>query len=109
MRLLTSRRQFLKDAGKISAVGLILPSIPVTSCAAQDKKKLGVALVGLGNYSTTVLARALKEANLCYLSAIVTGTPSKAEEWSKQYNIPKKNIYNYTNYNDIADNKDIDI
>lgn len=109
MNELGSRRQFLKDAGKISAAGLILPSIPFTSCEAQDKKKLGIALVGLGNYSTTVLARALKETNLCYLSAIVTGTVSKAEEWSKQYNIPKKNIYNYINYDDIANNKDIDI
>lgn len=109
MESIHSRRQFLKDAGKLSAAGIILPSIPFISCTAQSKKKLGVALVGLGNYSTTMLSKALTETNLCYLSAIVTGTPSKAEEWSKKYNIPKKNIYNYTNYDGIAANNDIDI
>jgi glucose-fructose oxidoreductase len=85
--------------------------MPSLSCAsaAQETKKSGVALVGLGNYSTTVLSRALAEADQCYLAGIVTGTPAKAERWSKQHNIPKKNIYNYTNFNNISDNKDIDI
>ena len=109
MDQLNSRRQFLKDAGKVSAASFILPSLPFISCSAQGKKKLGVALAGLGNYSTTVLSNALTEANLCALAGIVTGTPAKAEEWSGKYNIPKKNIYNYANFNDIASNKDIDI
>jgi predicted dehydrogenase len=104
-----SRRQFLKDAGKISAASIVLPSIPFISCSAQTKERLGVALVGLGNYSTTMLAKALTETKRCYLSGIVTGTPSKAEEWSKKYKIPQKNIYNYNNYDDIANNSDIDI
>ena len=109
MELSNSRRQFLKDAGKISATSIILRSLPFISCCAQSKRKLGVALIGLGNYSTTVLAKALTEADRCSLAGIVTGTPAKAEEWSAKYNIPKKNIYNYTNFDDIANNKDIDI
>lgn len=106
--VLIPRRQFLVNTTAIAAGSLILPSL---SCASvsQETKKLGVALVGLGNYSTTVLSRALAEADQCYLSGIVTGTPAKAERWSKQYNIPQKNIYNYTNFNNIADNEDIDI
>lgn len=103
-----SRREFLKEAGTLSAAGLLLSSIPFTSCIAQDKKKLGVALVGLGNYSTTMLSKVLKETSLCYLSSIVTGSPSKAE-WSKQYNISAKNIYNYSNFKNIVSNKDVDI
>jgi predicted dehydrogenase len=109
MNQLSSRRQFLKNAEKIITATLILPSIPIVSCAAQTGKKLGVALVGLGNYSTVVLSKALEETSLCLLSGIVTGTPAKAETWAKKYNMPKKNIYNYTNFDDIASNKDIDI
>jgi predicted dehydrogenase len=105
----TSRRTFLQKAGMLSAAGLLLSSSPLTSCIAQDKKKLGVALVGLGNYSTTMLSKALQETSLCYLAAIVTGTPSKAEEWSRKHNIPAKNIYNYSNFKNIANNNDIDI
>lgn len=92
----------------MAAGSLIVPSFSF-GCVPQENKKLGVALVGLGNYSTTVLSRALNEARECYLAGIVTGTPSKAEQWSSQYNIPKTNIYNYDNFKNIADNKDIDI
>ena len=45
----------------------------------------------------------------CYLAGIVTGTPSKAESWTKKYNIPDKNIYNYQTFDNIASNPDIDV
>jgi len=78
--------------------------------AGQNKKeRLGVALVGLGYYSTDLLAPALQQTKECYLAGIVTGTPSKAEDWKKKYNIPDKNIYNYQNFDDIANNADIDV
>jgi glucose-fructose oxidoreductase len=75
----------------------------------QKKQRLGVALVGLGYYSTDLLAPALQLTEKCYLAGIVTGTPSKAEAWKKQYNIPDKNIYNYQNFDSIANNPDIDV
>ncbi len=74
-----------------------------------NEKKLGIALVGLGGYATYQLAPALQKAKLCRLTGIVTGTPEKADRWSKQYNISRKNIYNYDTYDQIADNPDIDI
>lgn len=75
----------------------------------QEGKKLGIALVGLGSYAKNQLAVALEKTTNCYLAAIVTGTPSKAEEWSKKYNLDKKNIYNYQNFDEIAKNKAVDI
>ncbi|MBC3542311.1 Gfo/Idh/MocA family oxidoreductase [Rufibacter sp. H-1] len=80
-----------------------------TGAANNQNRKLGIALVGLGGYSTHQLAPALQETKNCYLAGIVTGTPSKAETWKAKYNIPDKNIYNYQNFDQIADNKDIDI
>ena len=71
--------------------------------------KLGIALVGLGSYSTGQLGPALLETSHCYLAGIVTGTPEKAEKWKGEYDIPDKNIYNYQNFDSIKDNKDIDI
>lgn len=103
-----SRRTFLKDAGKMAGAGLLLSSIPFLSFG-QGKKKLGVALVGLGSYSTSMLGPALKETGNCYLSGVVSGSQSKAEKWAKEYGFPKSNIYNYENYDDIISNKDIDV
>lgn len=75
----------------------------------KAKGKLGIALVGLGMYATGQLAPALEKTQECYLAGIVTGSPDKAEEWKKKYNIPDRNIYNYKNFDSIKDNPDIDI
>lgn len=72
-------------------------------------RKLGVALVGLGKYSTDELAPALQQTKLCRLAGIVTGSPAKAARWKQQYNIADKNIYDYKTFDRIADNPDIDI
>lgn len=74
-----------------------------------ENEKLGIALVGLGGYSSGQLAPALQETRLCKLSGIVTGTPEKEGEWAQKYDIPASNIYNYENYDQIAENEDIDI
>ena len=71
--------------------------------------KLGIALVGLGSYSTGQLAPALQQTTKCYLAGIVTGTPQKAKDWKRRYGLPDKNIYSYENFDDIKDNKDVDI
>jgi len=75
----------------------------------KPKDKLGVALVGLGSYSTYELAPALMETKKCYLAGIVTGTPSKEKIWADKYNLLQKNIYNYQNFDTIISNPDIDI
>jgi len=72
-------------------------------------RKLGVALVGLGSYSTKALGPALLKTKYCDLKAIVTGTPSKEKVWQKEYNLDENNVYNYQNFESISNNDEIDI
>lgn len=103
-----SRRKLIKNLTLGGAALFHSPAIlSLSGCSAKDR--LGVALVGLGYYSTDLLAPALLQTKHCYLAGIVTGTPSKAEAWKKKYNIPDKNIYNYQNFDSIANNPDIDV
>lgn len=113
-----SRRKFIHNLG-VTAIGVSALS-SFTNCSGEkdpEKKtekakaegKLGIALVGLGNYAGGQLAPALNETEHCYLSGIVTGTPDKAEEWKKKYSIPETNIYNYQTFDKIKDNPDIDV
>jgi len=104
---LTSRREVIKALALGSGAAFLSPGI--LNAARYKKDKLGVALVGLGYYSTDLLAPALQQTKHCYLAGIVTGTPAKAEAWKAKYNIPESNIYNYQTFDKIADNKDIDV
>jgi predicted dehydrogenase len=75
----------------------------------MNNGKLGIALVGLGNYSEKELAPALQETAHCYLAGIVSGSPEKIEHWKGKYNLPDDACYTYENFDSIRDNKAIDI
>jgi glucose-fructose oxidoreductase len=103
-----SRRRVIKTIAAGGGIFLLSPET-MFSAGRRSKDKLGIALVGLGYYSTDLLAPALQQTKNCYLAGIVTGTPAKAEAWKKKYNIPDKNIYNYQNFDTIANNPAIDV
>ena len=75
----------------------------------KDKSRIGVALLGLGSYSTYNLAPALEMTKHCYLAGIITGSPEKIPTWQKKYNIPEGNCYSYDNMHEVANNEDIDV
>ncbi len=77
--------------------------------AAPLSSPLGVALLGLGNYASNLLAPALTLTQHCKLVGIITGTPSKVAEWQSEYGIEDKNVYNYDNMGNLIDNPDIDV
>jgi len=118
-----SRRQFIRDFSGHVGLGMLAFSMPSVANAlpfydSEEQpeaiqqtpvKKLGIALVGLGQYSTEQLAPALQETKHCVLAGVVTGTPEKAEKWQKKYNLSPKNIYSYDNLDSIKTNPDIDI
>jgi glucose-fructose oxidoreductase len=103
-----TRRTVVKTLAVSSVILLVSPYSFLSACRPR-KERIGVALVGLGYYSTDLLAPALQQTKHCYLAGIVTGTPAKAEAWKRQYNLPDKNIYNYDTFDSIAGNPDIDV
>ncbi|MEZ0610159.1 Gfo/Idh/MocA family protein [Fibrella sp. WM1] len=102
-----NRRLFLGQAALGSSALLTNQANPWPSFAPD--RKLGVALVGLGTYSTLQLAPALQHTERCQLAGIVTGTPAKAQEWMQKYSIPRENVYDYQTFDRLADNPAIDI
>ncbi len=107
--IMTSRRKFIQKLAIGAAATSFSTSAFPNIIIPKKKDRLGIALMGLGYYSTDLLAPALQLTKHCYLAGIVTGTPAKAEKWKKQHNIPDKNIYNYDNFHEIANNPDIDV
>ncbi len=101
-----NRRSFIKKSGLFLSAS-ILPF--ASQYSIFPPKKLGVALVGLGYYSTDLLAPALQLTDYCELSGIVTGSPEKVPGWQRKYGIKDSNVYNYENMDEIAKNNDIDV
>jgi glucose-fructose oxidoreductase len=96
-----------------SAAALATASTFRSSARAADTpaggRKLGLALVGLGSYSTNQLAPALQQTKWCKLSGVVTGSHTKGIEWAKKYGFPEANVFGYDAMAQLADRPDIDI
>lgn len=71
--------------------------------------KLGVALVGLGIYSSEQLAPALQQTKHCYLAGIVTGSPLNKTAWRLKYGLSADSCYTYQSFDAIKNNPAIDI
>jgi predicted dehydrogenase len=72
-------------------------------------KRIGYAIVGLGNLSLGQLMPAFGHCKYSKPVALVSGDPEKAAKVASQYGIPEKNIYDYKNFDSIASNSDIDV
>jgi glucose-fructose oxidoreductase len=109
LNIMNHRRKFIQGAlAGMAGLSLSSENLFANIILPQDRK-LGVALVGLGYYSTDLLAPGLQLTKSCYLAGIVTGTPAKAERWKQQYKIPDRNIYDYQNFASLANNPAIDV
>ncbi|MDC8831126.1 Gfo/Idh/MocA family protein [Alteromonas gilva] len=98
-----TRRHFIQLMGASTLI-----SSPLLR-AAVPKRKIGVALLGLGGYSTGLLAPALQSTKHCELRGIITGSPEKVPQWQQKYGIPDTNVYSYATMAEIANNPDIDV
>lgn len=104
-----SRRRFLAS----SALGSLALATGLQGQAADllgGKRKLGVALVGLGGYSRGQLGPALRETALCELRGVVTGDPEgKGRSWAREYGFSERSVYSYDTMDQIVDDPNIDI
>ena len=106
MDIIGTRRAVLGGLG----AGLAASVLPRAAWGAtQTKRKLGYAIVGLGNYATRQIMPRLKDCEFAELKALVSGTPAKLEQYGTEYGIPKTHRYSYADYDRIRDNPDIDL
>lgn len=115
-----TRRKFLHMTGAALAAGL-MHDVSAITLAPPDKepphlpipgppgKKLGYALVGIGELCLTQVLPAFAEAANSKVVALVSGHPEKAKKVANHYRIDEKNIYNYDNYENMRDNSEIDV
>ncbi len=112
-RQLTRRQFSFASATAVGGAAVLgpgaLPWIKRADSGRSRRNSLGIALVGLGSYSAGQLAPALEETEQCHLAGIVTGTPAKADSWLAQYPHLEGHVYDYGNFDSIADDDAIDV
>ena len=67
---MTTRRRFLAQLAAGAAGMALAPRSWATTVVPKKKERLGVALVGLGYYSTDLLAPALQLTTQCHLAGL---------------------------------------
>ncbi|HZQ51023.1 MAG TPA: Gfo/Idh/MocA family oxidoreductase [Bryobacteraceae bacterium] len=97
-----SRREFGRGVFIASAGGVLARG------QSNSGRRLGYCIVGLGRISMGHFMPACKRSQKSRVIALVSGHPQKAQKMAAEYGVPEKNIYNYQNYDQIHDNKDID-
>ncbi len=101
-----TRRDFSR-LGAMAALSSALPNLEAQS-DQNTGRKLGWCIVGLGRISMGQFMPGVALSRTGKLVALVSGHREKAERQAAMYNVPSPSIYDYTNFDEIAANKDID-
>jgi predicted dehydrogenase len=116
-----SRRKFLEHAAVgasvIAAARAHAQKTPVAPPDKQSadakmpevaKRKLGIAIVGLGKLALEEVLPAFGECKYAAPVALVSGHPDKAKKVAAAFDVPADAIYDYAGYEKIAQNPKID-
>jgi predicted dehydrogenase len=76
--------------------------------AAPDRK-LGYAIVGLGQYGRDVILPQFVNCKHSRVTALVSGDRAKALAAATKYGVPESAIYSYADFDRIRDNPEVDI
>lgn len=108
-----TRRRFLKKAGQgllaVNAAGVLVGGAGAQQVPDQPGKKVGWAIVGLGQLSINQILPAFAKCERSKVVALVSGHPDKAAKLASRYGVSPRSIYNYQNYDSIKDNGEVDV
>ena len=132
-----TRRAFLANAGRglvaATLAGEILPSVTAAEPKPEKPLKLpdvhakteqeagpvpdplppgervGFAVVGLGHLALNQIIPAFASCKKARLTALVSGSLDKGREVARQYGVPERSVYDYKTYDNLRDNKDVDV
>ncbi len=112
-----TRRGFIAKVGQGLVAANVAAALFKGAAAQQPQlivpeppgKKLGWAIVGLGNLAIHQILPAFAQCEKSKVVALVSGHPDKANKLALRYGVNPKNIYNYENYDSIKDNSEVDV
>jgi predicted dehydrogenase len=83
-------------------------SCPTPTPLPPDQR-IRYAVVGLGHLALEEIIPALSACKKSRLTALVSGSPDKMKKVAAQYGIKAENCYSYQTYDQLKNNKDVDV
>lgn len=98
------------EAGSSEKVPLAPPDAqPPKLSLPEGGRKLGYAIVGLGELSVEEILPAFRECQHARPTALVSGHPEKAKRLAEAYGVEANAIYNYENFDKLKDDPRVDV
>jgi predicted dehydrogenase len=102
-----NRRDFSRLTAMTALAGA-LPHLDAQNGVESAQRKFRWCIVALGRISMGHFMPAVELSRTGKITALVSGHREKAEKQAAMYNVPSPSIYSYDNFDDIAQNKEID-
>ncbi|MEM9981562.1 MAG: Gfo/Idh/MocA family oxidoreductase [Bacteroidota bacterium] len=103
-----TRRKFIQQSGKaLLATSVLSPLAAQPENAADNPRKIGYAVVGLGWFAGYVIPRIIK-CEKSTIVALISSDQAKAQAWRTKYRLGNVKIYGYDEFDKVSKNKDID-
>jgi predicted dehydrogenase len=83
-------------------------SAPTPTPLAPDQR-VGYAVVGLGHLSLENILPAISSCKKSKLVALVSGSPDKLQRVAAQYGVKPQNCYSYQTYDQLKNNKEVEV
>ncbi|HEY6445692.1 MAG TPA: Gfo/Idh/MocA family oxidoreductase [Acidobacteriaceae bacterium] len=98
-----------RDFSRLSAMVAVSGALPRLHAQTENgDRKLRWGIVGLGRISMDHFMPGVALSRTGRITALVSGHREKAEKQAAMYNVPSPSIYSYENFDEIAQNKEID-
>ena len=116
-----SRRSFVGAAGATLITGGAFAQNPPSGAAGRpqpslwqpeplpEDEQIGFAVVGLGKLALGEVMDAFGAARRAKVTALVSGNREKALRVAAQYGVPADSVYDYANFDRIADNPRVQV
>ena len=95
-----------RDFARLAALGAAAQFAPKLN-ADTPSRKTGYAVIGLGRIAGHFMPGARATSN-SQITGLVSGHREKAERIADEYGVPRHSIYNYENFDEIAQNPAIE-
>lgn len=80
-----------------------------TPTPLPPSRRIGYAVVGLGHLALEEILPALTNCKKSRLAALVSGSPEKLKKVAAQYGIAAESCYTYQTFDQIKNNKEVDV